>query len=303
MREYVAIPCTTELYELGECCRWDEVRGELYWVDVYTGRFFRASADGTQVDILAQYQVEGVITTLAPYELRSDGWIVGMNQSIAHLSESGEVHELSSPEARHAPEVRTNDGAVDPWGRFWVGSMAFDSSKGRGSLYRFHESSGTETIFGDVTISNGVGWSPDRRTMYYVDSGPGTISAFDVSDTGEISNQRVFAQLNVDEEGAPDGLCVDAEGAIWVAVWGGYQVRRYSPNGELIARVAVSTAQPSCCAIGGANGTTLYITTAREDMSDDQLASELDAGRLYCVDVGVAGLPLAPYRPSLREVR
>jgi sugar lactone lactonase YvrE len=139
--------------------------------------------------------------------------------------------------------------------------------------------------------------------MYYVDSGPGTISAFDVSDTGEISNQRVFAQLNVDEEGAPDGLCVDAEGAIWVAVWGGYQVRRYSPNGELIARVAVSTAQPSCCAIGGANGTTLYITTAREDMSDDQLASELDAGRLYCVDVGVAGLPLAPYRPSLREVR
>jgi sugar lactone lactonase YvrE len=86
-------------------------------------------------------------------------------------------------------------------------------------------------------------------------------------------------------------------------VWGGYQVRRYSPNGELIARVAVSTAQPSCCAIGGANGTTLYITTAREDMSDDQLASELDAGRLYCVDVGVAGLPLAPYRPSLREVR
>jgi sugar lactone lactonase YvrE len=300
MRDFVAIPCTTDLYELGECCRWDEIRGELSWVDVYAGRFFRASANGTQINILASYQVDGVITALAPFEQRNDGWIVGMNQSIAHLSESGEVHERSRPESRNAPEVRTNDGAADPWGRFWLGSMANDFAKGRGSLYRYHESSGAETILDNVTVSNGIGWSPDERTMYYVDSGPGTISAFDVTDTGEITSGRVFAQLNAEQEGAPDGLCVDAEGAIWVAVWGGYQVRRYAANGELLARVALSTAQPSSCAIGGANGTTLYITTAREDMSEELLESERDAGRLFCVDVDVAGLPLAPYRPSPR---
>ena len=219
MRDFVGVPCTTDLYELGESCRWDEVRGELYWVDAYTGRFFRASADGTQIDILATYEVEGVITAIAPFEERSDGWIVGMNQSIAHLSESGEVYERSRLESPNAPDVRTNDGAADPWGKFWLGSMANDSAEGRGSLYRYHESFGAKTILENVTVSNGIGWSPDERTMYYVDSGPGTISAFDVTDTGETSNRRVFAQLNVDQEGAPDGLCVDAEGAIWVAVW------------------------------------------------------------------------------------
>jgi sugar lactone lactonase YvrE len=303
MREFVAEPCTTELYELGESCRWDEVRGELYWVDVITGRFFRAKADGTQIDIVAQYQVDGVITAVAPYEDRSDGWIVAMNQSIAHLDESGRIQELARPEGHQPKEVRTNDGAADPWGRFWIGSMAFNAEVGRGTLYRFHESTGAETMFGDLTISNGIGWSPDARTMYFIDTGPGIISAFDVDDRGEISGQRVLARFNVEEEGGPDGLCVDAEGAIWAAVWGGYEVRRYSPSGELLARVAVSTAQPSCCAIGGANGTTLYITTAYEDLSENQIAAEHDAGRLFCVDIDVAGAPLAPYRPALREVR
>jgi sugar lactone lactonase YvrE len=303
MREFVAAPCTTDLYEVGESCRWDEVRDELYWVDVLTGRFFRAKAKGTNVDIVAQYQIDGAITAVAPYEDRSDGWIVGMNQSVAHLDESGKVHELSRPEAHQADEVRTNDGAADPWGRFWIGSMAFNEAAGRGSLYRFHESTGIETMFGDVTISNGIGWSPDERTMYYIDTAPGLISAFDLDAQGEILSRRVLARLDVAQEGGPDGLCVDAEGAIWVAIWGGYEVRRYAPSGELLDRVAVSTAQPSCCAIGGTNGTTLYITTARENMSDELLATEPDAGRLFCVDVEVPGLPLAPYRPRLREAR
>ncbi|HEY1761455.1 MAG TPA: SMP-30/gluconolactonase/LRE family protein [Acidimicrobiales bacterium] len=303
MREFVAAPCTTELYELGESCRWDEVRGELYWVDVLTGQFFRAKADGTQIDIVARYQVDGVITAVAPYEDRGEGWIVAMNQSIVHLDESGQVHELARPEGHQPKEVRTNDGAADPWGRFWIGSMAFNAAVGRGTLYRFHESTGAETMFGDLTISNGIGWSPDARTMYYIDTGPGLISAFDVDDHGDISGQRVLARFDVKEEGGPDGLCVDAEGAIWVAVWGGYQVRRYSPSGEMLARVAVSTAQPSCCAIGGANGTTLYITTAYEDMPATLAAAEHDAGRLFCVDIEVAGTPLAPYRPKLREMR
>lgn len=300
MEEFVAKACTTDLYELGECCRWDNVRNELIWVDVTTGRFFRARADGELIDIVRTYEVGGTLTSLAPLENRSDGWIVALNQSISLLNESGELRELASPEVPHASEVRMNDGAADPWGRFWVGSMAYDASEGRGSLYRFHESSGTDTILENVTISNGLGWSPDHRTMYYVDSGPGTFYAFDVDEHGEISNQRLFLQFDVTTEGAPDGLCVDEEGAIWVAMWGGYEVRRFSPDAVQLARVKVSTAQPSCCSIGGANGTTLYITTAREDMAQDVLDREPDAGRLFSVDVHVAGRPIDSYRPTLR---
>ncbi len=297
MQEFNATPCTTDLYELGESARWDEVRGELYWVDILTGRFFRASADGTRIDIVAVHHVEGFVSAVAPIGDRAQGWIVADNQSISRMDEMGALHELARPEARREDDVRMNDGSADPWGRFWIGSMAFDTSEGQGILYRYQESTGTEVILRGATISNGLGWSPDRATMYYVDSGPGALSVFDVDEAGEISARRVLVQFD-QREGDPDGLCVDAEGAIWVAVWGGYQVRRYSPRGELLARVHLSTAQPSSCAIGGANATTLYITTAREDMTESALAAEPDAGRLFCVDVGVPGLPLNAYRPA-----
>ncbi len=297
MHEFVATPCTTDLYELGESCRWDDVSGELYWVDILTGRFFRATADGIRVDIVAEYCVEGFVSAVAPFHERARGWIVADNQSISVLDETGALHELARPEALREKDVRMNDGSADPWGRFWIGSMAFDTAEGQGILYRYQDSTGADIVLRGATISNGLGWSPDRTTMYYVDSGPGTLSAFDVDGAGEISARRVLVQFDK-REGDPDGLCVDAEGAIWVAVWGGYQVRRYSPDGELLARVDLSTAQPSSCAIGGSNGTTLYITTAREDMTESALAAEPDAGRLFCVDVGVSGLPLNSYRPS-----
>ena len=299
MQEFVATACTTELYELGEGCRWDDVRGELYWVDILTGRFFRALVDAQHVDIQRTYELPGMLTALAPFEDRTDGWIVALDQSIYRLTESGELTLLASPEGHQAAEVRMNDGSADPWGRFWIGSMAFNEEVGRGSLYRFHESSGAEIMEANVTISNGLAWSADERTMYFVDSGPGTVWAFDVDANGDVSKQRLLVQFDVAHEGSPDGLCMDAEGALWLAVWGGYEVRRYSPSGEQLARVEISTAQPSCCAIGGANGTTLYVTTAREDMSDELLEREADAGRLFTVDVGVTGTPLLAYRPRL----
>jgi sugar lactone lactonase YvrE len=300
MQEFVAQPCTTDTYYLGECCRWDEIRQELSWVNVDSGEFFRATADGPNIEIVRRYDLGAYATAVAPMQDRREGWIVALGQSIVALSELGEVTQLAEPEARNAGFVRMNDGTADPWGRFWIGSMAFDYEPGRASLYRYHESTGTQTILSDVTISNGIGWSPDKRTMYYVDSAPGTISTFDVDEFGEISNRRLFAQFDVATEGAPDGLCVDSEGAIWVAVWGGYEVRRYAPDGEQIGRVRIDTAQPSCCAIGGVNETTLYITTAREHMTPAKLERESSAGRLLCVDVGVAGQPVNPYRTSLR---
>jgi sugar lactone lactonase YvrE len=297
MQEFLGQPCTTDAYYLGECCRWDEVRGELSWVNVDAGEFYRATADGPSIDIVKRYDLGAYASAVAPMQDRSDGWIVALGQSIVALSESGGVTALAEPEARNVGAVRMNDGAADPWGRFWIGSMAFDYEPGRASLYRYHDVTGTETVLSGVTISNGIGWSIDKTRMYYVDSAPGTITTFDVDDQGAISNPEPFAQFDVATEGSPDGLCVDAEGAIWVAVWGGFEIRRYAPSGEQIARVQLDTAQPSCCAIGGANSTTLYITTAREHMTGDQLEREPNAGRLFCVDVGVEGLAINTYRP------
>lgn len=153
----------------------------------------------------------------------------------------------------------------------------------------------------EIAMSNGLGWSPDQRTFYYVDSGFGFIYAYDVDSRGDLSNRRIFASFEVELEGTPDGLCVDMEGCIWVAVWGGAEVRRYAPSGKMIAHVAIDTFQPSSCAIGGENGTTLYVTTAREDMAPEQLERETYAGQLFCADVGVRGGALLAYQPTLND--
>ena len=302
MKSYEAAPCTTERYFLGECARWDEVRQELLWVNVApeVGQFFRARVNGPEVEIIARYDLPGTLTAVAPCDSRDEGWVIALDDSLLELREDGTTRTLASPEARHHGEVRTNDGAADPWGAFWIGSMARDKAPKRGSLYRFHESRGVETVREHLTIANGIGWSPDARTAYHVDSGPGVIAAFDVDGKGNLSNERVFVEFDVAKEGAPDGVCLDEDGNLWVALWGGRQVRQYSPGGEQLAVVAVDTLQPSSCTLGGPRGTTLYITSAQEDMTPQQLDEDHDAGRLFACEVGVRGLPLNPYRRALR---
>jgi len=300
VQEYEASAMSTERYELGECCRWDDVRTELSWVDVPAGRFYCASTS-KGFSVLRTYQVEGFLSAVAPFAQRSEGWIVGTNQSIAHLQESGDVVELARPEARNAPDVRMNDGACDPWGRFLVGSMALDVAPGRGSLYRFESGRAVETLFSSVTVSNGLGWSPDRHTMYYVDSGPGTIHTIDVDDAGNLGEKKLFLHFDPIGVRTPDGLCVDEEGCLWVAFWDGGEVRRFAPSGEQLARVALPVSRPTCCALGGDSGTALYITTAWEGLSDERLAKETDAGRIFSVDVGVKGLAINSFATTSLE--
>jgi sugar lactone lactonase YvrE len=298
MRELVATPCTEERYELGESCRWDAVRQELSWVDVYAGSFFRARADGSRVDILRRYDLGGHVTVSAPLHNRRQGWILGRNQSIVALSEEGELRELAAPEAAR-PDVRMNDGAADPWGTFWIGSMAYDKHHGGASLYRFDEDGQVHVVVESVTISNGIAWSADRSTMYYIDTPTGCVVAFDLDERGWPMGRRTVVQLDPEREGHPDGMCVDVQGDLWVALFNGSEVRHYSSNGELLARVAVPTPQVSSCAIGGANGTTLYITTGQEEMTEAQRVADPLAGRLFCVDVGVSAPPILPFGADL----
>ena len=298
--EFAAHVCTTDAYVLGEGCRWDEERSELYWVSILDGTFVRARADGPTITVIRRYDLGGFVSAVAPMRDRADGWVVAKDQGIYHLAEDGTLAPMSVPEAHRAAEVRMNDGSADPWGRFWIGSMAYDCAPGRGTLFRLTAGHDLESIVHGATISNGLGWSPDRRRMYYVDSGPATIDLFDVDESGHATNRRTFVSFDSEVEGAPDGLTVDAEGAVWVALWGGYEVRRYAESGDLLARVRVPTAQPSCCCLGGEGGTTLYVTTAREDLDEATLAAEPDAGRLFCAEVGVAGQPLDGYLADRR---
>lgn len=299
MQRERAEPIELGLFELGEGCRWDGDAGELWWVDVLAGDFYRARADGADLELVARTHLAGHLTCVAPVAPPGEGWIVSLTRSICHLLPDGSLRELAGPEHHNAPHVRMNDGVCDRRGRLWVGSMAYDNEPGAGSLYRFSMEDGVVTIRTGVTISNGIGWSPDGTTMYYVDSGAATIEAFEFDEEeGRVGAVRLVARLDADREGVPDGLCVDAEGALWVAIWGGGAVRRYSPDGELLGVVEMAATQPSSCAIGGADGATLYVTSARDGMSPSALAADPHAGCLFACPIGVAGLPLNRFRLS-----
>jgi sugar lactone lactonase YvrE len=163
-----------------------------------------------------------------------------------------------------AAGTRMNDAACDPQGRFWAGTMAEDHHDGGGALFRLDAKGHTEQMLDGLTISNGVGWSPDSRTMYLVDSGPGVVLAFTFdAERGEISDPHVLIAVP-EEVGSPDGMTVDAAGDLWVAIYGGGQVRRFSPQGALREVFAVPAMQTTCCAFGGPGLRRLYVTTATE---------------------------------------
>jgi sugar lactone lactonase YvrE len=162
--------------------------------------------------------------------------------------------------------IRMNDGGCDPQGRFWCGSMAYDARAGAGSLYRVEPDGSVATVLTDVTISNGIGWSPDGATAFYVDTTTGRIDAFAFDGaSGELSDRRPFAEIEPGL-GQPDGIAIDAEGGVWVALWEGGAVRRYSPDGALDAVVPLPCGLVTACAFGGPDLDELFITTSREGL-------------------------------------
>jgi sugar lactone lactonase YvrE len=206
------------------------------------------------------------------------------------------VVELAQPEAGRG-DVRMNDGACDPQGRFWAGTMAYDESPGAGVLYRLELDGTCTTVQTGLTISNGIDWSPDGSVMYLSDSGDAIVDAFDFDPvSGDIGGRRTVVRITERGE-APDGLTVDRSGDIWVAMWDGGEVRCYSPEGELRRTLTLPVDRPTSCAFGGEDGTTLFITTAREGLDEAAIARQPDAGRVFRVDgLGAAGKPCAPYR-------
>jgi sugar lactone lactonase YvrE len=291
----LAIACTDEQAQLGEGVRWDARRSELLRVDIVPGIVFRDRVLGDGgLAAVQRYELPWPVGTIAPID-GDDGWLLGAGRGFVHLAPDGRHRTITEVAG---PGTRMNDGAADPQGRFWGGSLADDHHAGGGAFYRLDRTGHAEQVLDGLTIPNGVGWSPDGRTMYLVDSGPRVVRtfAFD-ADRGTIANERVL--LTVPEDaGAPDGLTVDAAGDLWIAIYGAGQVRRYAPDGELRETLDVPAAQTTCCAFGGPGLHTLYVTTATENWTDEQRATDPAAGLVYRLETGETGVAAASFRPD-----
>jgi sugar lactone lactonase YvrE len=292
MTELVIRPWSHVPGELTEGPRWDGARQELLWVDIPRGQFHRATLmpDGRPCEVRT-FTLHTHVGAVAP---AGDGYVAAAGQGFTYIAPSGAVRSLAQPEGGNTG-VRMNDGACDATGRFWAGTMAHDETPGAGSLYRLELDGSCTPMLTGLTISNGIGWSPDGSTMYLNDSGAGCLQAFDYDGaTGDIGNRRTLVEL--EPPLAPDGLTVDADGDVWVAVWGGGCVRRYSPSGALLFEVALPVERTTSCAFGGPDMTTLFVTTARAGPDTAPVTGEPHAGHVFTVDgLDVRGMPCNPY--------
>ncbi|MGK5112870.1 MULTISPECIES: SMP-30/gluconolactonase/LRE family protein [unclassified Geodermatophilus] len=290
----------------GEGPRWDADRAELLWVDIAAGLVRRATvaADGTLTET-AVHPGGDTVGAVAP--ATAGGWLLAAGGGFTHLAGDGTARVLVTLAGEGGTEAsggtRMNDAACDRAGRFFAGTMAFDQRPGGGTLYRLDVDGTVTTVLDGLTVSNGIGWSPDDRTVYLADSGPGVVHAFDYDvSAGTFANGRVLLEFSGDE-GVADGLTVDDDGCLWTALWGGGQVRRWSPDGELLAVVEVPVAQTSSCAFAGPGRDLLVVSTSTEGMDDAARAAQPDAGRLFTARPGPTGPAAFPYRGPLGGVR
>jgi sugar lactone lactonase YvrE len=290
--------CTETPGLLSEGPRWIDDSEELMWVDVLASQLFRAKIDSRGLlKSPVTVQLDRHVGAAAP--VVGGGYVVAAGTGFLFVDRQGAVRELAQAEAGRT-DVRMNDGACDPQGRFWAGTMAYDESPGAGVLYRLELDGTCTTVLTGLTISNGIGWSPEGTVMYLADSGAATIDAFAFDPTtGDLRDRRTV--MRIDEDGiAPDGLTVDDRGDIWVALWGGGVLRRYHPDGSLLATVAVPVDRPTSCAFGGPGRSTLFVTTAREGLDQASLQRQPDAGRLFRIDgLDASGPACAPYRGQI----
>lgn len=273
---------------LGEGPIWDDRIGRLLFVDIngHQVHSFDPASRSHQMFDAGEY-----VSAIALDD--AGGYIVTLQHDFARLDlESGALTRLAAVEAGRA-DTRFNDGYVDGRGRFWAGTMSLVKEKAQGALYRL-DGRGSDPpqvtrMLEGVTTSNGIDWSDDGRRMYYVDTGTRRIDVFDVDpDSGAISGRATLVAIP-EAEGKPDGLVVDAEGFLWVALWQGHAIRRYAPDGRLDRHVELPVSCPTKCAFGGPNLDALYVTSARTILSDEEREGEPHAGSVFVLNPGVRG--------------
>jgi sugar lactone lactonase YvrE len=272
---------------LGEGPYWVAGSSTLLWVDIPGGQLHRTDP----VTGHTQSADIGAPLSAAMPVSGEGGVLVARKSELILLDDSGGQRVVAS--TADPDDIRFNDASVDARGRVLVGSMDTNETDPVGQLYRLELDGSLTALLTDVTVSNGLGWSPDQSLLYYVDSPTRRIDVLRYDpEVGGIGDGRLFADLS-DVSGLPDGLTVDAEGHVWVALHGGGSLRRYAPDGSLDAVITLPVTHPTSCAFGGDGLRDLFVTTARRDLSSDQLAAQPMAGRLLRFTPGVAGQPAA----------
>lgn len=270
---------------LGEGPLWDDRRGLLYWVDIEAGSVHSYDPVSGEDNVVDLGRRVGCLALRA-----SGGLLAGVEGGIGALKlPSGEFRLLANPEAER-PRNRFNDGKCGPAGRFWAGTMSMDREEGAGSLYCLEPDLSIRRVLSGVTTSNGLAWSKDARIVYYIDTRTRAVSAFDFDpEAGTLANRRELIRVP-DELGRPDGMCIDAQGLLWIAMFGGGRITRWQPrDGSLAAEFAVPAPRVTSCCFGGPNLETLYITTARFGLSDAELEQYPLSGGLFRLVPGVRG--------------
>jgi L-arabinonolactonase len=272
---------------LGEGPIWHSGEGAVYWVDINQKRVERyLPATGER----ATYQFDVSVCALGVRE--SGGFVSITSDGFAFVDmESESLEFIHDPEA-DKPSNRFNDGKTDPYGRFWGGTLYFGpgmDEKVEGSLYRLDPDLSVHMMDTQITIANGMDWSPDHKTMYFTDTLRRIIYAYDYDRaTGAIENRRDFI-TTTEDDGLPDGMCVDSEGFIWSTCWGAFKVLRFDPNGQLERTIPMPVGWPSSCCWGGPTLSDLYITTARTELPDEQRHEQPTAGDLYVLHTDIVG--------------
>jgi len=290
---YRTLPAAQVLYEhdafVGEGPVWDPRVGRLVWVDIPNNHLFTTDpATGATTRRELDRSV-GVVLPRA-----SGGYVAALQDGFYALPEDGEPELIAAVEADN-PVTRLNDGEIDPQGRFWAGTMGWEAEPEAGALYRLDPDGTVTRMLDGISISNGLGWSPDGATMYYVDTPTLRVDRFDFdAATGDIANRREFVTIR-HGGGRPDGLTVDSEGAVWVATWPGYGVHRYLPDGTLDAVIPLPVSNVSSIELGGPDVRDAFITTAWELLSEAEHAAQPLAGSLFHTRVEVPGRPRVPF--------
>lgn len=281
------VRCVVECRDiLGEGPLWCPEDQVLWWIDSAKPALSRLDpASGA----FQTWSLPKPIGSIALKE--SGGFLLAFRSGLAMLDAPGASIEWMDLPGANLAQGRFNDGKCDRAGRFWVGTLDRNLKQPVGELYRIDGSLRCSTMDKGFTISNGLGWSPDDRTMYFTDTPARTIYAYDFDlASGSIANRRVFVRFD-ERPGRPDGLCVDAEGFVWTARVEGACIDRYAPDGRLERSVRMPVQRPLSCAFGGPDLGTLYVTTSTYNLTPEELARQPLAGALLALEPGVKGMP------------
>ena len=272
--------------QLAEGIFWHPIQHKLYWIDIEGKMIHRCDEDASNHQTCP---VPEKIGTMAP--LKNGNLLVALASGIAEVNFEKQTCVYKVKIEADNAQTRFNDGKCDTNGRLWAGTMDVDAKKSIGSLYRIDSDFNVTTHIKNVGVSNGLAWSLDNKFFYYIDSPKGTITRFNFNSlSGEIINPEILLKIP-ESDGTPDGMTIDNEGNLWVALWDGHNVIKVHPEtGNILDQIKLPVPRVSCCTFGGKNLKTLFITTAKEGLSDNQLQNFPLSGGIFKIDLDTKGI-------------